>query len=86
MSEELTNEIEVINSIYGIEALQKVSGERDIYILSLMNSNVTLRLSFPSEYPETAPRILGTETTGDSVRKGYGKHVLDIARETHKDV
>lgn len=86
MSEELTNEIEVINSIYGIEALQKVSGASDIYILSLMNSNVTLRLSFPLEYPETAPQILGTETTGDSVRKGYGKHVLDTARETLKEV
>ena len=86
MSEELTNEIEAINSIYGNEALQKVSGGSDIYILSLMNSNVTLRLSFPLEYPEVAPQILGTETIGESVRKGYGKHVLDIARETLKDV
>lgn len=86
MSEELANEIEAINSIYGAETLKKASRENNIYTLSLANNNVTLRLSFPSEYPETAPQILGTETTGDNVRKGYGKHVLDTARETLKHI
>lgn len=86
MSEELANEIEAINAIYGIETLQEASGENNLYTLSLANNNVTLRLSFPSEYPESSPQILGIETTGSSVRKGYGKHVLDIARETLKDI
>lgn len=86
MSEELVNEIEAINSIYGAETLQKSSDGNNIYNLSLTNNNVTLRLSFPSEYPETAPEILGTGTIGDSVRKGYGKHALSTARNTLNDV
>ncbi|MCJ1266767.1 eIF2 kinase Gcn2p negative regulator [Lobaria immixta] len=86
MSEELANEIEAINSIYGSGTLQKASGENNIYTLSLTNNNVTLRLSFPLGYPEIVPQILGTEAIGDSVRKGYGKHVLDTARDTLNDV
>lgn len=86
MSEDLADEIDVINSIYGFGTLQKASGENNIYTLSLTNDNVILRLSFPSNYPEITPQILGTETIGDSVRKGYGKHVLDTARETLKDI
>lgn len=86
MSEELIHEIEAINSIYGFETLKKASDGNNLYTLSLNNNNVTLRLSFPPEYPETAPQILGTETTGDSLRKGYGKHVLDTARQTLKGI
>lgn len=86
MSDDLANEIDVINSIYGFGTLQKASGENNIYTLALTNNNVILRLSFPSEYPETTPKILGTETIGDSVRKGYGTHILDTAREILKDV
>ncbi|MCJ1467181.1 eIF2 kinase Gcn2p negative regulator [Pseudocyphellaria aurata] len=86
MSDELTQEIEAINSIYGSETLKKSSDGNNLYILSLNNNDVTLRLSFPPEYPETAPQILGIETTGDRLRKGYGKHVLNTARETLKTI
>ena len=79
MSEELGNEIEVINSIYGAETLSKADGP-DVYILSIPQHDLSLRLSFPFEYPESIPQITGTESIGEHARKGYGKHVLDVAR------
>ncbi len=84
MSEDLSNEIEAINSIYGDETIQQANNNanNDIYILSIPQHQVSLRLSIPPQYPDVPMLILGTEATGDSSRKGYGSHVLDIAKET----
>lgn len=82
MSEELASEVEVINSIYGPDTVRPVSAGSSIYTLYLVHHDVTLRLLFPLEYPNASPQILGTENTGDNVRKGYGKLVLDKARAT----
>lgn len=80
MSEDLSNELEAINSIYGDHTFQKAQNDGDgIYTLSLRQCDVTLRLSFPREYPETAPRILGIETIGDNVPKGRGNYVFITA-------
>ncbi len=86
MSDELVNEVEVINSIYGPQTLQQVSAGSNIYTLSLSQHAVTLRLSFPQGYPDATPQILGTENTGESVKKGYGKFVLDEARGILRNV
>lgn len=80
MSEELKSEVDVINSIYGPDTVRPVSAGSTIYTLYLAQHEVTLRLSFPLEYPNASPHILGTENTGENVRKGYGKLVLDTAR------
>lgn len=80
MSEELESEVEVINSIYGPDTVRPVSAGSTVYTLYLAQHEVTLRLSFPLEYPNASPHILGTENTGENVRKGYGKLVLDTAR------
>lgn len=80
MSEELASEVEVINSIYGPDTVRPVSAGSSIYTLHLAQHDVTLRLSFPLQYPNASPQILGTENTGDNVRKGFGKVVLDNAR------
>lgn len=82
MSEELKSEVEVINSIYGPDTVRPVSAGSTMYTLYLAQHEVTLRLSFPLEYPNAPPHILGTENTGENVRKGYGKLVLDTARPT----
>lgn len=86
MSEELTSEVEVINSIYGSDTVRPVSAGSNIYTLYLAHHDVTLRLSFPLEYPNASLHILGTEYTGENVRKGYGKLVLDKARSILKKV
>lgn len=88
MSEDLTNEIEAINAIYGDETIRGDSndGQGGVYILTVPHLEVTLRLSVPSEYPQVPFQILGTGTIGDSSRKGYGSHVLQIARDMLKEV
>lgn len=80
MSEELASEVEVINSIYGPDTVRPISAGSTIYTLYLAQHDVTLRISFPLEYPNSSPHILGTENIGENVRKGYGKVVLDKAR------
>ncbi len=84
MSEDLNNEIEAINSIYGYKTIHKANdnAKDDIYILSIPQHRVSLRLLISPQYPDVPIQILGTETTGDGSRKGYGSHVLDLAKET----
>ena len=81
MSEDLANEIEAIRSIYGNDVLQEADDSFS-YILSIPHREASLRLSFPSDYPDSIPQLLGTERTGTQARKGYGSHVLDLARAT----
>lgn len=80
MTEDLDNELQVIQSIYGNDALQgtDIIG---VYILLIPHSHTSLRISFPSNYPESSPEVLGTEKIGDHSRKGNGRHVVDTARE-----
>ena len=80
MSEELENEIEAINSIYGADTLIQ-SNEPGLYILSIPQHETSLRVSFPLDYPASIPQVLGTESTGDRTRKGYGKYLCDNVRD-----
>lgn len=79
MSEDLINEIEAIQSIYGKDVLREIDGV-SVYILSIPHREASLRVLFPPDYPESIPQLLGTERTGAQTRKGYGSHVLDTAR------
>ena len=85
MSEELENEIEALNSIYGADTVRKAD-ESKVYILSLSQHNISLRVSFPQDYPESMPQILGTQSTGENTKKGFGKYILDIARRILESV
>ena len=81
MSEDLVNEIEAIQSIYGPDVLREADGA-SIYILSIPHREASLRVSFPPNYPNSTPKLLRVERTGAQARKGYGSYVLDIARAT----
>ena len=81
MSEDLANEIEAIRSIYGNGVLREAD-DSFTYVLSIPHWEASLRLSFPPDYPDSTPQLLGTERTGAQARKGYGSHVLDLARAT----
>ncbi|KAF6229789.1 hypothetical protein HO173_011219 [Letharia columbiana] len=81
MSEDLLDEIEAIQSIYGNDVLREADGAF-VYILSIPHVEASLRVLFPSDYPESIPQLLGIERTGAQARKGYGSHVLDTARAT----
>lgn len=83
MSEDLSNELEAINSIFGDRTIVRCDNsiEDEVHVLTVPQHNVALRLAFPAAYPDQLPEILGTETAGDLSRKGHGKCVLDHARE-----
>ncbi|KAH6694946.1 ribosomal protein S5 domain 2-type protein [Leptodontidium sp. MPI-SDFR-AT-0119] len=74
MNEELANEVEAINSIYGDDSL--AAGEGDIFVLRLPQHDTSLRIRFPPEYPATPPAVLGIETSGEHTRKGDAANIL----------
>jgi hypothetical protein len=80
MSEDLQNEIEAINSIYGDKSLF-TTGNEDIYILRLPQQSTSLRIRFPFDYPAAPPAVLGTESSGEHTRKGEAAHTVDVFRE-----
>ncbi len=82
MSEDLLNEFEAINSIYGEHTIERAAGDStsSVHILSIPRRGVTLRISFPSSYPEQPPDLLGTDKN-DASRKGEGAQILTQARE-----
>lgn len=80
MSEDLQNEIEALNAIYAPDTLQQL-GNGGFYALRIPSLSVTLRLRFRPDYPITAPEVTGIETVGETAKKGYGNHVLIIARD-----
>jgi hypothetical protein len=80
MSEDLQNEIEAINSIYGADSLV-TTDNKDIYVLHLPKQSTSLRLRFPLDYPDAPPIVLGTESSGEHTRKGEAAHIVDIFRD-----
>ena len=82
MSEDLLNEQEAINSIYGEHTFER-SGDRgsNDYFLVVPCHNIKLRLCVPFDYPEEKPQILGIVTAGDRLQKGHCTTILARARE-----
>ncbi|KAL8946637.1 MAG: hypothetical protein Q9222_006994 [Ikaeria aurantiellina] len=83
MYEDVENEVEAINAIYGDGTFRKASGSsvNNEYILTIPCRSVELRLLLPNGYPEKRPlEITAVEATGKNTRKGYGNHILHSAR------
>ena len=81
MNEDLENEVEAINSIYGDQSLLLSSDSTEIYILRLPQHDTSLRLRFPNDYPAAPPAVLGIESTGEHTRKGDAAHIVNIFRD-----
>ena len=82
MSDDLLNEREAINSIYGKNTLvASADSESNHYLLTTPDQLTTFRLSFPCCYPEKPPEILGTVTVSESFQKGQHTHILTLAQE-----
>ncbi|OLN82125.1 Protein IMPACT-like protein [Colletotrichum chlorophyti] len=79
MSDDLRDEIEVVNSIYGDGTLRPSSSD---YILTLPGgpgaSSLTLR--FSHSYPDVPPQVLGTHSAGENAPRGAGARDLAIFR------
>ncbi|KAJ9148227.1 Impact family protein [Pleurostoma richardsiae] len=80
MSEELADEVEAINSIYGDGTLIALSEDSDTYILTLPGEAVSLRLQFPAAYPDEPPSIVGINSSGDHA-KGVAARDLALFRD-----
>ncbi|KAL8769422.1 MAG: hypothetical protein Q9209_004650 [Squamulea sp. 1 TL-2023] len=82
MTNDLEDEVEVINSIYGENTLHKETNvTSEAYLLAIPRKDVTLRLSIPNQYPDICLQITAVDNVGSVARKGFGNHVLNIARE-----
>jgi len=88
MSEDLRNEVQAINSIYGPDTLVPLpptTTNSDInantYILRLPNHSVAVRLHFPNDYPLCPPIVLGTQHVGEDVSKGAGTRIVEVVRD-----
>ncbi|KAI0525336.1 RWD repeat domain-containing protein [Xylaria bambusicola] len=75
MSDELRDEIEAINSIYGEGCLVPSATDSATYILTPPGESSSIRVEFPSDYPAAPPTVVGTNSTGQGGKKG------DAARE-----
>ncbi|KAI4271113.1 MAG: hypothetical protein L6R35_006564, partial [Caloplaca aegaea] len=82
MTDELENEIEAINSIYGAGTILKVSqlAAQHHYTLVIPQADVTLRILIPDQYPETCLQFTTVDGVGPTAPKGFGSHVLITAR------
>lgn len=78
MNEDLHNEVEAINSIYGDGTL--ASADDDIYILHLQQQATSLRIRFPHDYPTSPPSVLGIQSSGENARIGTASSVVDAFR------
>ncbi|KAK1538278.1 RWD repeat domain-containing protein [Colletotrichum paranaense] len=81
MSDDLKDEIEALNSIYGDDTLRHTPP--DNYVLTLPGgpgaSSLTLR--FADSYPDVPPEILGTHSAGENAPRGAGARDLLLFRE-----
>lgn len=75
MSEELADEFEAINSIYGEGSLVQAGED---YILTLPEETVSLRLQFPPDYPSAPPSITKTNSSGG--KRGDAARDLELFR------
>ncbi|KAI7704391.1 UPF0029-domain-containing protein [Hortaea werneckii] len=87
MSEELQDEVTSITSIYGEEALSRLSQDPAIYSLVIpAQPSISIRIEFPTKYPDVPPSILGTQHIGENVAKGDGAFLVDLLRETVAEI
>lgn len=81
MSEELKDEVEAINSIYGDGCLVPASDHPNIYILTPPEESSSLRIEFPPSYPAEPPSVIGTNSTGEHGKRGDAARELSLFRD-----
>ncbi|KAF1954164.1 impact family protein [Byssothecium circinans] len=82
VNDAIQDEIISINSIFDEGTLTPLNDGASICSLCLPSlPSVTLRIEFPSNYPDAPPSILGTQSVGQDVAKGMGSRVVDVVRD-----
>lgn len=83
MNEQLADELEAINSIYGPSTIVPSADDNTnsgIYILHLPVQGSSLKIQFPVEYPDVPPSVLGSHSSGEHSRKGAAAQSVDDFR------
>ncbi|EFQ29852.1 RWD domain-containing protein [Colletotrichum graminicola] len=85
MSDDLRDEIEALNSIYGDDTLRPSPPN---YILALPGGPgaTSLTLRFPDSYPDVPPEVLGTHSAGENAPRGAGARDLAVFRDAVANV
>ncbi|KAK1966680.1 RWD domain-containing protein [Colletotrichum eremochloae] len=85
MSDDLRDEIEALNSIYGEDTLRPSPPN---YILALPGGPgaTSLILRFSDSYPDVPPEVLGTHSAGENAPRGAGARDLAIFRDAVANV
>lgn len=90
MNPDLADEITSINSIYDESTLTPIPPSAESSTTSTSHlcalrlpslPSVVLRLDFPANYPDAPPAVLGTQSVGHDVPKGFGTRVVDVVRD-----
>lgn len=81
MSEELRDEVEAINSIYGDGCFVQSSDDSNVYILKPPGETSSIRIGFPQSYPAEPPAIIGTNSTGEHRKRGDAARELSLFRD-----
>jgi len=85
MNQALEDEILSLNAIYAPDTLVLSDATNDSChscILRIPNQHhVSLRLSFPTDYPDMPPTIIGPASSGLETRKGEASEVASLARD-----
>lgn len=81
MGDALDEEFVSINAIYAEDTIRRVSENPTICALTIPGEHhIVLRLEFPSSYPDTTPTVIGTQSVGDHVPKGFGAEAVIMAQ------
>lgn len=85
MNEDIRDEMEAVNAIYGEDTL-RMDEEKASFILRLPDSSIFIRLQIPLEYPKIPPVITGSHGAGVLNAKGDATQAVArcraILRET----
>lgn len=77
MSEDLLNEIEVINSIYGPGTLTPTTTS-NVYSLQISCFTFPLKIQFDADYPASPPTVLGSDTAGIEISREASSHAVEV--------
>jgi hypothetical protein len=82
LNDAIQDEIISINSIFDEGTLSPLNDDSSLCSLRLPSlASITLRIEFPSDYPDTPPSVLGTQSVGQDVAKGIGASVVHVVRD-----
>jgi hypothetical protein len=83
----IQDEVTSLNAIFDEGTLSPIDQDARLFSLRLPAlPSITLRIEFPSDYPDAPPSILGTQSVGQDVPKGMGSRAVDVIREVLAEV